>query len=1371
MRRTSKAATAGSTQRQAKGLGRIFRGAAATRGASLASKGSGAPKARRLLLPASALASIAALLAIAIPAGAIQFHPFKELFGSAAQPTFAAPRGIAIDQSNGDVLVMDAGPPSIKRYNADGTPDNFSALGSNVIDGQGAGDLTPQNGLGFANAFESQIAIDNSGTATDGNIYVTQGFPNAINIFSSTGAYLGQLTAAGATDFTEACGVAVDPAGAVYVGDFSSGIKKFVPAANPPVNADHTATFTTTTQPCTLAAGAGATAGFLFPTQFSGPISKIDSGTGELKYTVATGSNTTVTVNPGNGHVYAASGSSIKEFDASGAGAATTASSTSLSSSAQGVAVRGSSGDIFLSRSGQAKVEVLSAATSARPDVVTSPASSNTGVRATLAGTVNPDGVELSECFFEWGEGEAFDKVAPCAESNAAIGSGTSPVPVHADLNGLQPNGAEYRLRLVAKNPTTAAVKGSNQLFITPDTVITTAASGTTPTATTLNGTVNPDGTAITECLFEWGEVKGPLDLLPQTYPNTAPCVPGPGGIGSGTSPVAVSANLSGLHPGTAYVYRLKAANANGPIQGKDVTAQAAGPVIKAAWSESVIFKEATLKAEINPEGQATTYRIEYGPTGAYGSQTPELAVGSDSSVHLVTRSLEGLTPGTTYHYRVIATSVAAENVGSDQTFTTYEPLDPDTDCPNQAFRDGASANLPNCRAYEMATPADDGVDIVATVNLTGYTTNSDQAALDGNKLTFTTWNAFGDAVINAKANQFIATRGADGWSSHGITPAQANRPDTVSADVSNFTPRYSGFTEDLSHAYLLDDGIPPLNPDGLPGQYNIYLRDNSSETYETVTKQRFSPPPADLTAKAIGGLSLGGYSRDGSHMVFSATQALTPDAVPLDGTRQVYDYHHGELDLVSVFPNGEPAGSAFDHSAVGNARPSPPDVDENKETENAVSDDGSHIFWMYNLQPNGLGGRLFARIDGETTVAISDPISTQGLANFWSASNDGSQVIFSFYPDNRLNQDLYRFDVDTETLTLIAGEVNRNRGVLGVSEDASHVYFASREALAPGATAGQLNLYLDLEGAKTFIATLPAGDLIAEGTNGLFGLSSNQEVKNDFSRVTADGRLVFQSRGSLTGYDNTSLVNGTPAVEIFTYDPETQRLDCVSCNPSGSRPLTRTPIQPYVFTGEDVPFDPTGVLQSAAWLPTPRHTSHVPRMVIGDGSRIFFNAYDALVPEDTNGAQDVYQWEENGSGGCQRAGGCVSLISSGTSPTKSTFIDASRNGDDVFFRTDASVVPEDPGLIDIYDARVNGGFPHPASPPDCVGDGCQSVPAAPNDPTPASAGFRGAGDPTPAKPRRRCRVRKGRHGKADSAKRVKKANKRCRRAKGRAGR
>jgi hypothetical protein len=88
------------------------------------------------------------------------------------------------------------------------------------------------------------------------------------------------------------------------------------------------------------------------------------------------------------------------------------------------------------------------------------------------------------------------------------------------------------------------------------------------------------------------------------------------------------------------------------------------------------------------------------------------------------------------------------------------------------------------------------------------------------------------------------------------------------------------------------------------------------------------------------------------------------------------------------------------------------------------------------------------------------------------------------------------------------------------------------------------------------------------------------------------------------------------------------------------------------------------------------------------------------------------------------------SLISSGQSPSDSELIDASQGGSDVFFTTSSSLLPQGPGLVDVYDAREGGGYPPPPKPPAiCEGDACQGAISAPNDPTPASSSFEGAGN------------------------------------------
>jgi hypothetical protein len=292
-------------------------------------------------------------------------RPFLGTFGAAAQPSFGAPTAIAVRQSSGDLLTIDSAAGTVSRYHEDGTPADFSALGTNVIDGAGPGDETPQGGLSFGAANEAQIAVDDSGGPADGDIYVTQSGAHLIDVFAADGEYLGQLTeykegadASGSlVSMGEACGVAVDPSGAVYVGDYEGEVHKFEPTADPPVNTDNTANFSTSFSPCTLAAGAGPSAGSIFVTSYGGAVTKLDASTGAEGYVVSEGANTTVSVDPASGHVFVASGAEILEYEA-GAAEASLLASTELQSTATGVAVDETSGNVYVSREGDEHLEV-----------------------------------------------------------------------------------------------------------------------------------------------------------------------------------------------------------------------------------------------------------------------------------------------------------------------------------------------------------------------------------------------------------------------------------------------------------------------------------------------------------------------------------------------------------------------------------------------------------------------------------------------------------------------------------------------------------------------------------------------------------------------------------------------------------------------------------------------------------------------------------------------------------------------------------------------------------------------------------------------------------------------------------------------------
>jgi len=206
-------------------------------------------------------------------------------------------------------------------------------------------------------------------------------------------------------------------------------------------------------------------------------------------------------------------------------------------------------------------------------------------------------------------------------------------------------------------------------------------------------------------------------------------------------------------------------------------------------------------------------------------------------------------------------------------------------------------------------------------------------------------------------------------------------------------------------------------------------------------------------------------------------------------------------------------------------------------------------------------------------------------------------------------------------------------------------------------------------------------------------------------------------SSQSLTGYPNEGLR------EVYVYNAETNNLSCASCNPSGAPPA---------IAG--------GNFGTAAFLPLSfsydeSMNTYQPRWINEEGSRVFFDSAEPLVSQDTNGLQDVYEWERDGAGSCQTAEGCVYLLSGGISTDLSAFVDSSANGDDVFLVTRAQLVPQDRNEDDeLYDARVYGV--QPLVPTACTETGCQGGPSAPPPfATPPSATFNGVGNFEPLPP------------------------------------
>ncbi|HEU4393455.1 MAG TPA: hypothetical protein VFR04_07465, partial [Solirubrobacterales bacterium] len=536
-----------------------------------------------------------------------------------------------------------------------------------------------------------------------------------------------------------------------------------------------------------------------------------------------------------------------------------------------------------------------------------------------------------------------------------------------------------------------------------------------------------------------------------------------------------------------------------------------------------------------------------------------------------------------------------------------------------------------------------------------------------------------------------------------------------------NVDTDYKIFSPDLSSGWFIHNYDPPLADCATERYSNLYRRDPSGG-YEAIT----TAAPTNQDPLRYWPV-LQGTSADGRVTVFAANAKLTSNASgAVDVGKPIYQlYAHvkdpaggcGELRLLSTLPNGNAANLA---SSLG----TPQNVIETRESTlvNALSEDGTRAYW--SMAVNGPGA-LYLSTEGQPTVTVN-----ANPARYWAFAADGSKAIYE------REGELFEYDANAKTSKSIA---KGSQGVVGASENLARLYFVSSEAIGGEGSAGQPNLYLREAATTKLVGTLAAADI-----NGSFGqtpvsVTAPEPIKRS-TRISPDGgTLAFLSAAPLTGYDNKDAKDGVANMELYRYSASADELLCVSCSPSGQRPR-----------GREIEGAEANTRRVAALLPAWETQDFAPRALSEDGRHLFFNSYDALLPTDTNGAADVYEWEAaTGAAQCTERGaalyvpssqGCLSLISSGKSPDDSELIDASPNGRDVFFKTASSLLPQDPGLIDIYDARIGGGLPAPPTPPGaCEGEACQGPPAPPDDPTPASASFEGAGNLSEGPSRPRC--------------------------------
>jgi hypothetical protein len=659
--------------------------------------------------------------------------------------------------------------------------------------------------------------------------------------------------------------------------------------------------------------------------------------------------------------------------------------------------------------------------------------------------------------------------------------------------------------------------------------------------------------------------------------------------------------------------------------------------------------------------------------------------------------------------------------------------------CPNETVRKELNSTLlPDCRAYELVGPAAKNGWLVTVMSA------------DGSHVILKSVGGFAGSTQTSLLQFYDARRSLSGW----ITS-----PFSEPSGLSN-----SLATVFLAGSFDLGEGVFSYRASSTstPYEQNLYMRALPEGPPVEVGPELPHAAVANPTSEEPGTNSPSASSR--------LTSILFAIAGPSSLLRGDYLWP-GDTTAENTGPLYGSQGftSWYEYKGTGNSTPTLVGVGNNgalvsqcgtalgfpsegifsriyaEEIDNAISADGSLVFFTAAAANQGPGhdactgagqgtgppaDELFARVNENETVSISEPSAMDcstcqtgepAEAVFQGASEDGSKVFFltsqPLLPaDHDNTNDLYEYDFAAPTgervLQVSAGGAGDAapgtgaavQGTARISEDGSHVYFVAQGILTTSpspagdtARAGADNLYVfDTDTKQTaFIGDLCSGSQTSGAVSDTRcppGASDVEDWQREDVRpvdTTPDGRsLVFISAADLTLGDTST------EPQVFEYDAQLKTLVRIS-------------------VGQDGFNDNGNTSQYAAGIVAPSYNGSqdpAPQLtsISDDGSIVAFQSPDALTPQAAAGYVNVYEYHS----------GQVSLISDGQDRTSgqggvpsTSLVGMDGSGADIFLTTADQLVPQDGDTqLDVYDARVEGGFPPSPSPPECEGEGCQGA-------------------------------------------------------------
>jgi hypothetical protein len=680
-----------------------------------------------------------------------------------------------------------------------------------------------------------------------------------------------------------------------------------------------------------------------------------------------------------------------------------------------------------------------------------------------------------------------------------------------------------------------------------------------------------------------------------------------------------------------------------------------------------------------------------------------------------------------------------------------------------------ALAAPPDNRAYEMVSPVVKGGNSYLP-SLAVADAGGEHVIVDGGPA---------NSLLTIGASWMLESRTATGWKGVPVGPPPA--PGTEGNYAEQDFIGLVAVSQDFSSvAFQMMMGLDPRDRNSPPGvrvpslfgpaedvpSGDVYVRRGPAEPFTwasgppaPIVKTAELPQPEcfnDANLCALNNAVFAGGSSDLRTIVWSQVSPLVAPPGSLPGSPADTHQHGNEVysstggagqRLVGFVPaSGSqcgpgPGGCVVPScgAAMGNASDTGFAANSFAPTAGAVSGDGSQVLFTspdpapYNETINGTKNpfgcappEILVRDSGTTTVQVSasqkaggDPSGPKEKVYAGSSEERGRLNTVFFTSSEELTnnaktgsadqgKDLYAYSFAKPLGERLAdltpdSEPTDPNGAsvlafIAASTDGSIVYFTASGVLSPEpnsqgekAQSGASNLYV-------YDANTGTTRFVAPGS-GIEGVSSAQ--------ATPDGRhLVFLSSEHITSYDNVG------AAEVYLYDAPANTVVCVSCDPSGAPPT------------------------SSAALPVGREALDglrpPTRFVSDNGERVFFNSSDQLTPDapppTTSKAHEVNNIEGSGPfefNAYEYENGHVNLIA-----PAATISTVTPSGNDVFFYSYAQLVPQDrDATVDIYDARVGGGFPALAAPV-CSGASCQGAPApAPLFAVPPSATFNGVGN------------------------------------------